>query len=323
MLSRVLLSLLLLVGANATAQEKKILSPRDSVFLSFGNDSISVNYGRPSIRGRVIMGDLVPWNKVWRTGANEATHLKTNFDCQIGGVPLPKGTYTLWTLPSPTGWKFIINKQTGQWGTRYDARQDLARFDATVEPLSTVVDTFTIALIPSGNSEGRLVLSWEKTRVWTPFERNDHIRPLSPLDSADVSLGDTHIKIVYSSPFVRGRQIWGVVVPYDSVWRTGANAPTALTTDGPIRIGNVSLPAGGYVLRSIPTEERLALLISRKPSAPGPITDSLLVGRVVMKADTPVESIDPFKIWFSVADDGNPVLELGWADKEFSVEVQR
>ncbi|MGA9119030.1 MAG: DUF2911 domain-containing protein [Bacteroidota bacterium] len=323
MVSRLLCSLLFLIGVNATAQERTILSPRDSVLLTFGNDSISVNYGRPSMRGRVIMGKLVPWNEVWRTGANEATHLRTNFACLIGGVPLPKGTYTLWTLPSPTGWKIIINKQTGQWGTRYDERQDLARFDASVEHPTAVVDTFTVSLTATGKSSGRLVLSWENTRVWTPFKKNDQVRPLSPLDSSSISVGGTQAKIVYSTPFARGRHIWGVVVPYDSVWRTGANAATMLTIDGPLQLGNASLAAGSYVLRTVPGEQQLTLLVSKKPSAPGPIPDNLIVGRVTMKAGKPAQTIDPFKIWFTVVDNGTSMLKLGWADREYSVGVKR
>lgn len=323
MVGRYLVSLLFLVVTAASGQGGKILSPRDSVYLTFGHDSISVNYSRPSMRGRVIMGTLVPWDKVWRTGANLATHLRTNFDLMMDGVPLPKGVYTLWTLPSPTGWKIILNKQTGQWGTRYDERQDLARFDATVEHLSSPVDTFTIALTPTGPSSGRLILSWENTRVWTPFEKNDHIRPLSPLDSAMTTLGPSEVKILYSKPFVRGREIWGVVVPYDSIWRTGANAPTALTTTGTIRVGDVTLDAGTYILRSIPTEKVLTLLISKKTSTPGPIPDSQVLGRVAMRAGTSEEKIDPFRIWFSVGPTGETLLNLGWADRQYSVPVIR
>ena len=323
MVGRILVSLLLLAVTSASGQEQKILSPRDSVYLTFGHDSISVNYGRPSMRGRVIMGSLVPWNQVWRTGANLATHLRTNFDLMMDGVPLPRGVYTLWTLPSPTGWKIILNKQTGQWGTRYDERQDLARFDATVDHLDSPIDTFTIALQAAGPSSGRLVLSWENTRVWTPFEKNDHIRPISPSDSSMTTLGSAQVKIVYSKPYIRGREIWGVVVPYDSVWRTGANNPTTLTSTGTIRIGDVTLEAGSYVLRSIPTEKALTLLINRKPSKPGPIPDSEILGRVPMTARVPEEKIDPFHIWFAVGPDGESLLKVGWADREYSAKLAR
>ena len=101
----------LLGAAPGARAQRQIPSPRDSVSLTLDTNTISVNYGRPSIRGRKIMGGLVPWNQVWRTGANQATHLKTSFDMTFGGVPVTRGTYTLWTLPSPGGWKVILNKQ--------------------------------------------------------------------------------------------------------------------------------------------------------------------------------------------------------------------
>ena len=180
--------------------DKKPLSPRDSVFCAIDTNMISVNYGRPSMRGRKIMGDLVPLNKVWRTGANEATHLKTNFDMTIGGVPLVKGKYTLWTLPSPKGWTIIINKQTGQWGTHYDERLDYARFDATVEQLQAPVETLTVAFDETGKTFGRLKIMCERTLVWTWFEKKDNIRPVSPFDSTEIVFNNHKIKVNYSKP---------------------------------------------------------------------------------------------------------------------------
>lgn len=303
------------------AQQRPILSPRDSVFLTMGTDSISVNYGRPSMRGRVIMGQLVPWGKVWRTGANQATHLRTNFAMIFGGTPVPKGTFTLWTLPSQKGWKVIINKQTGQWGTNYDPRQDLARFEAKVETLSAPVDTFTIGLEKTGQSAGEMTLTWEKNRVIVPFQKNEKPQPLSPPDSAQTSLGGKSVKVMYSSPFVRGREIWGVVVPWDSVWRTGANQPTSLQTETALAIGQQTIPAGSYALRSLPKENSFTLIISKRGEAQGPAADSLVVARVPMEMQKSDKPIDQFKIWFDKGTDGGATMKLGWADRIYSVTV--
>ncbi len=154
------------------AQGGPPLSPRDSVSLALDTNTISINYGRPSMRGRTIMGELVPWAKVWRTGANQATTLRTKFDMTFGGMPVTRGTYTLFTIPAANEWTVIVNKQTGQWGTNYDGRQDLARFKAKVEKLDAPVDTFTIGLRQTGPEAGEMTLSWEKTRVVVPFEKN-------------------------------------------------------------------------------------------------------------------------------------------------------
>ena len=306
----------------ARAQQPPILSPRDSVTLSLNGDTISVNYGRPSIRGRKIMGALVPWNEVWRTGANQATHLRTSFDMTFGGVPVTRGRYTLWTLPSPAGWKVIINKQTGQWGTRYDASLDLARLDAQVEQLPSVVDTFTIALTKTGATSGTLALMWENTRVSVPFERNDKIRPLSPSDSSEVTLAGKKLEIRYSKPFARGRTIWGVVVPFDSVWRTGANATTTLTTERDVIIGGINVAKGSYTLYSIPDANGLTLIISKKPRSNEPAYDSRAdLARISMKLEKASSNIDPFRMWFEQGAQGSVLLKIGWADRAFSVRV--
>lgn len=145
------------------------LSPRDTVTGSVGGADVWVQYGRPSKRGREIFGVVVPWNTVWRTGANAATHFHTAVDLTIGGAPVPAGTYTLWTLPSPTGWKLIVNKQTGQWGTDYHADQDLARVDMKVETLAQPVEQFTIEITPGAGAT--LSLAWDRTRASVPIAK--------------------------------------------------------------------------------------------------------------------------------------------------------
>ena len=142
------------------------LSPRDTARAAIAGAEVWVDYSRPTKRGREIFGNLVPWNTVWRTGANAATQLSTSADLVLGGAPVPAGKYTLWTLPTPTGWKLIINKQTGQWGTLYDPAQDLVRVDAKVETLAAPVEQFTIAF-----ESGALVMMWDRVRVTVPLSR--------------------------------------------------------------------------------------------------------------------------------------------------------
>ena len=156
------------LGKSFASRSLGSLSPPDSVRTRVGGAAVGVRYSRPSMRGRVIFGHIVPWNKVWRTGANEATVLETSADLTVAGTTVPAGKYSLWTLPSPAGWKLIVNKNTGQWGTDYDAQYDLARFDMKVESLKQPVEQFTIAVEPKGRG-GMLKLEWEKTRASIPF----------------------------------------------------------------------------------------------------------------------------------------------------------
>ena len=140
-------------------------SPRGSAEITLNDNKITVDYGRPYMRGRKIMGELVPYNQVWRTGANKATHFTTEADLVIGGVAVPKGTYTLFTLPSQSGWKLIVNKKTGQWGIPYSyENEELARIDMKVETLPSAIEQFTISLDKDG-ADGILKLEWETTRA--------------------------------------------------------------------------------------------------------------------------------------------------------------
>lgn len=135
-------------------------SPHDTVTANVDGAKVSIEYGRPYMRGRKIVGGLVPYGRVWRTGADQSTTLTTDAPLVIGGTAVPAGKVSLYTLPSPQGWKLIINKQTGQWGTEYDQAQDLARVDLTVKTLAAPVDPFTIEI-----DDGQIRLAWELTEV--------------------------------------------------------------------------------------------------------------------------------------------------------------
>jgi hypothetical protein len=122
--------------------------------------TVAIDYGQPHARGRAIVGGVVPYDRVWRTGANAATSFTTDVDLTIGGARVPRGQYTLYTLPTRAGWKLIINRQTGQWGTDYDPKRDLARIDLRTRTLRDPVESFTIWLVPTGAGRGTLRMAW-------------------------------------------------------------------------------------------------------------------------------------------------------------------
>jgi hypothetical protein len=132
------------------------LSPRDTVRATVGAANVTVDYSRPLRRGRALIGGLIPYDQVWRTGANAATQLTTSAPIALAGVALRPGTYTLWTLPTKGGVSLIINGQSGQWGTEYRADQDVARRPMTVDSLPANVERFTMRIDPAG----RLVMEW-------------------------------------------------------------------------------------------------------------------------------------------------------------------
>jgi len=144
------------------AQEKQRVSPHETVNATVDGAKISIVYGRPyskdpkSGEKRKIWGTLVPYNQVWRLGADEATILTTDKDITIGGTAVAAGSYSLYLWPTEAGAKLIVNKQTGQWGTKYDEKQDLARIDLKKDAAAKPADQFTIAV--DGNT---LKLTWE------------------------------------------------------------------------------------------------------------------------------------------------------------------
>jgi hypothetical protein len=131
--------------------------------------TITVEYGRPSMKGRKVMGELVPFGKVWRTGADEATTLTTDKELQIGGTIVPAGKYTLYTLPGQTDWQLIVNKQTGQWGTEYDQKQDLGRVPLKKTATSAPVEQLTISVDKNPAGGGLLRIAWENTALTAPI----------------------------------------------------------------------------------------------------------------------------------------------------------
>ena len=148
---------------SANAQQSPASPPGTASVTFAGGKTVTINYGRPSMRGRQIFGGLVPYGQVWRTGANAATSLKTDVDLTIGGAHVPAGSYTLYSIPNENGWKLIINKQTGQWGTNYDESQDLARVDMKVSKNASPTEQFTISLDKTSGTAATLKLDWAST----------------------------------------------------------------------------------------------------------------------------------------------------------------
>lgn len=169
----VLLSaLVVLVATPASAQLKlPAASPAAKVSQEVGVTELSIEYSSPGVKGRKVWGDLVPFDKAWRTGANAATKLTFSRDITFGGKPVPAGTYTIVTLPSQKGWKMMLNKELGLWtgGPAYDAAQDVVTVDATT---AEIPHRERLAFLFSNTTEDStsLDMEWEKLRVSVPIK---------------------------------------------------------------------------------------------------------------------------------------------------------
>ena len=157
------------VFAVAAAGQGRLLSPPMSTTVTIEGKKLRIDYGAPSMRGRKVMGGLVPYGEVWCAGANDATTLTTEADLDFAGLKVPKGSYTLWALPEKTEWTLIVNKQTGQWHTEYHENRDLGRVKINVKSLPMPVERFRIELAAAGGNKGTLSLIWETTEAWTNF----------------------------------------------------------------------------------------------------------------------------------------------------------
>jgi hypothetical protein len=130
---------------------------------------MTVDYYAPSMHGRKIMGALVPYDQVWCTGANIATGLTTEADLQLGGLRLPRGAYSIWTVPGEKEWTLIVNKETGQFHLDYKPSLDFGRTRMNLRTLAAPVETFRVELRAEGGNRGTLALVWETSEASIPF----------------------------------------------------------------------------------------------------------------------------------------------------------
>jgi len=144
-----------------------------------GPAKIEIDWGQPHLRGRNVIGmaGVVPWDSVWRTGANMSTQLTTEVDLTIGNTFIPRGVYSLFSLPTRNGWKLIVSKQVLQWGTDYDPTQDLARIDLRQRSLSEPLESLTFWLVPTPEPptsttfpHGILKFAWGTTELATDWK---------------------------------------------------------------------------------------------------------------------------------------------------------
>ena len=136
---------------------------RDTARATIGAATFSVDYGRPLARGRTLLGDVISYDRVWRTGANAATQFTTSAPITLAGLSLPAGTYTLWTVPHVRGVDLIVNKQTGQWGTEYRREQDSGTARMQSDSLDTPVEKFTISIETTDARHGTLKMEWGRS----------------------------------------------------------------------------------------------------------------------------------------------------------------
>ena len=148
------------------------VSPLASTSLGLGGGSVKVCYGKPSARGRVVFGDVVPWGRLWRLGANEPTRLFTNIPLDVAGVAIAPGRYSLYAVPGPETWEVALNRSTFHWGLDFSEHvlsREIGRVRIAADSTEGHVETLTLGLEPESETRAALVIEWERTRVRVPI----------------------------------------------------------------------------------------------------------------------------------------------------------
>ena len=167
----------ILIGSSLAASQRfgrwfgrQRASPHESVSATVGGAEMTIEYGRPYMRGRTIFGGLVPYARVWCPGADEATTLDSSRPLQLGGLAVPPGPHTIWILPTPDVWTLIVSKEASGFHTMYNSSADLGRAELRKRALQAPVEqlTFMIAKNPDGKG-GSIAMTWETTEVSVPF----------------------------------------------------------------------------------------------------------------------------------------------------------
>lgn len=171
-MKKLLFTALLAISVSAYSQfSLPVASPRQKIEQQFSMSKITVDYGRPGVKGRKIFGELVPFGKVWRVGANGSTKITFEQSVNFGGKSIAAGTYGLFVIPSEKEWKVILNKDAQQWGAySFDEKLNVLEVSLPVQRLAERQEFFEISLNPVDDASMDLVMKWDLTKVTVPLK---------------------------------------------------------------------------------------------------------------------------------------------------------
>lgn len=170
-MKKLLITVLVAVSASAFSQwTLPAASPRQTIEQQFSMSKITVDYGRPGVKGRKVFGELVPYGKVWRAGANSSTKIEFRQSVNFGGIVVPAGKYGMYILPTEKEWKIILNSDFQSWGTDYDASKDLYSATVPVQKLAEKQEYFEISLEPVDDNAVDMIFKWDFVKAVLPLK---------------------------------------------------------------------------------------------------------------------------------------------------------
>jgi len=177
----------MLIGGTISAQQINFpaASPTEIVSQNFGTSKIVIEYSRPGVKGRTIFGGLVPYDSVWRTGANSCTKISFGDDVQLEGNKVPAGKYALYTIPGKQSWTIVLSSDTTLWGAfGYSSKSDFLRFKVKPQSIPNTEETFLMNIANIKNNECDIQLIWEKTKVSFNVTADIDSKIMSQIDAA-------------------------------------------------------------------------------------------------------------------------------------------
>jgi hypothetical protein len=321
---------ILLFSVQISAQlELPAASPLATAYQKVGTTDVTIKYSSPGVKDRTIWGELVPYDKLWRTGANMATWIEFSTDVKVEGAEVKAGKYGLFTIPGKDEWTVILNSAWEMGGTsNYKEEEDVLRFK--VKPQENHYhERMLINITFNEPTISTVALEWENLKV--PFKIESHLSDASskevrssPKSMVHKRVGLTDVTVTYGSPGVKGRTIFGDLVPYDKIWRAGANEATTIELSTDAKVGGKDIPAGKYSLFTIPAEGDWTVIINKVADQWGAYNyhESQDVTRFAVTPTKGDHSHERMKFGFSKLTDNSVHLVLAWADLMVPIPIE-
>lgn len=343
---------LLLAGFTASAQEVKFggldKSPMDAAHYpnssAFANyleaddpdrsQKIKVLYSRPMKKDRKLFGELIPFGKDWRLGANEASEITFYQTVEIGMVRVAPGTYTMFAEPhSADKWTFKLSTERFIGGSQdRDVSKDIVHVDILAVQVPNTRESFSIGFQDVNENTVHMLMEWGNTRAMLPINMsppNLSGDDASPMDlvqypnmsrlrnfvkEEDLAANEPQVRVVYSRPQMKDRKIFGELLKFGSMWRVGANQTTEVTFFNDVTVGGTAVKAGRYGLFAEVNEGEWEFILHKSVQSWGHANfdEEDVVVKVKAKTEKTPETLEALSMTFVKQDDTNVHLVVGW-----------
>jgi len=294
---------------------------------------IKVTYSSPAVAGRTIFGDLVPFGKEWRLGANEATEVIFYQDVEIDGKTVSRGVYTMFATVNEKSWTINFSSESGIWGgEKRDVSKDVARIEVPTVVSNSLRENMAIGFREIDDHLVHMIIAWDDTSVNIPIAFNvvsfpdedvspadlvqypDNSRFRNYLKPEELEAANAKVRITYGRPMKNGRDIFGGLVKYDQVWRLGANESTEISLYQDTKIGGETIKSGRYNLYAIPTAANWTIIFNTDMPAWGAANrdEEKDAYKVVIPVTQDAEVLEALSIRFEEIDANNVNLIFGW-----------